>query len=268
MARTSALPDRPTITTRASVRSAIAATSGSSALRTATPPSAADGSDAGSSPLVSAIASREPNSPRCAVPTLRTTPIRGGAISASAAMWPRPRADISSTRNRVSASARSAVHGCPSSLLNDPGGATTDPSGDSTAASRSFVDVLPDDPVTPTTVSPDSVVSRSTLARASLPSAASTAAPDPSRSCSRASAPLPDVPSGSTTIAGTPTGRAASTATAPAATAPAAWSWPSTRAPGSARNRPPEVILRESNSTVPETVADGSSTSWSVPPTA
>ena len=57
----------------------------------------------------------------------------------------------------------------------------------------------------------------------------------------------------STTIAGTPTGRAASTATAPAATAAAAKSCPSERAPGSARNSPPGVTARESNSTVPVT---------------
>ena len=54
-------------------------------------------------------------------------------------------------------------------------------------------------------------------------------------------------------IAGTPTGRAASTAAAPAATAAAAKSWPSERAPGSARNSPPGVTARESNSTVPVT---------------
>ena len=54
-------------------------------------------------------------------------------------------------------------------------------------------------------------------------------------------------------MAGTPTGRAASTATAPAATADAAWSCPSERAPGNARNSPPGPTARESNSTVPVT---------------
>ena len=34
-----------------------------------------------------------------------------------------PRALVSSTRNRVAASARSTVYGWPSSLLNEPGGA-------------------------------------------------------------------------------------------------------------------------------------------------
>ena len=46
----------------------------------------------------SAMASREPNSPRCAVPTLSTTAIDGGAMAASAAMLPGWRADISRIR--------------------------------------------------------------------------------------------------------------------------------------------------------------------------
>ena len=36
-------------------------------------------------------------------------------------MWPMPRAPISSTRCRVSSSARSAVSGSPISLLSEPG---------------------------------------------------------------------------------------------------------------------------------------------------
>ena len=87
----------------------------------------AAGSASTSSPFAAAIASGEPNSPRCARPTLSTTPIRGCATRHSAAMWPGPRADSSSTRCRVVASARSAVQGRPSSLLNDPGGATVGP---------------------------------------------------------------------------------------------------------------------------------------------
>ena len=54
----------------------IALTSGSSALSTAVPPAA---SASTSSPLVCAIASRLPNSPTCAVPTLRAAAIRAGA---------------------------------------------------------------------------------------------------------------------------------------------------------------------------------------------
>ena len=264
-AHTSARVSRLILTTRAAVISAIAATAASSALRMTTP----DGGIAcGSSAFVTAIASREPNSPRCAVPTLSTTATDGGAIAASSAMLPGRRADISSTRKSVSDVARSTVHGWPSSLLNDPGGATTSPRGASTAAIRSLVDVLPDEPVMPTIVSPPATSSAATN-DASRASPASTAAPDPSVSCSRTLA-TESVLRGLTTIAGTPTGRAATTATAPACTAALAWSCPSARAPGSARNRPPGVILRESNSTVPVTcsrAASAAETSASSPPT-
>ena len=69
----------PKVTTAACVRDRMAATAGSSELSTATPPADA-GSASTSSPLAWAIASRDPNSPTCAVPTLSTTPMRGGAI--------------------------------------------------------------------------------------------------------------------------------------------------------------------------------------------
>ena len=75
-------------------------------------------------------------------------------------------------------SARSAVYGWPSSLLNDSGGATTwsgrSTALRSTAAIRSLVDVLPDDPVTPMTCRPWSATSAVTDALASAASAAST----------------------------------------------------------------------------------------------
>ncbi len=80
-ARTSAPWAVPKVMIRALVRSAIAATRGSSALRTATPPSAAEGRAATSSPLAFAVGSGPPNSPIWAVPTLRTTPTVGGVIS-------------------------------------------------------------------------------------------------------------------------------------------------------------------------------------------
>ncbi len=92
-----------------------------------------------------------------------------------------PRADISSTRKRVSALARNAVHGWPSSLLNEPGGATVAPAGASTCAMRSLVEVLPEEPVTPTTARPLSASSVTTLV-ARVDRAASTAAPEPSLS--------------------------------------------------------------------------------------
>src|SRR5881628_3413379 len=69
----------------------------------------------------------------------------------SAAMCPGPRALYSATKVRVSASTRSTVSGSPTSLLNEFSGATVGPSAPNTAANRSFVEVLPDEPVTPTT---------------------------------------------------------------------------------------------------------------------
>ena len=66
------------MSTRASVRDAIAAMSASSALRTAAPSA---GSASTISPLAGAIASRLPNSPMWAVPTLITAAMLGGAMS-------------------------------------------------------------------------------------------------------------------------------------------------------------------------------------------
>ena len=92
-----------------------------------------------------------------------------------------------------------AVYGCPSSLLNEPGGATVGPSRTAIWAIRSLVVVLPDEPVSPITVSAGS---RSTTVRASRPIASSVSP---------------------TSTIGTPgTSRVPSTATAPASTAPAA----------------------------------------------
>ena len=108
-ARRSAGERTPVVTTDAAVRDAIAATRGSSALRIAIPPAAADGSASTNSPLATAMFSALPNSPMWADPTFSTTPIRGGAVAASAAMCPMPRAESSSTRNRVSEFARKTV---------------------------------------------------------------------------------------------------------------------------------------------------------------
>ena len=74
---------------------AMAATRSSSAFSTAVPSA---GRASTISPLACAIASREPNSPMWAVPTLRTAATSGGAIAQSSAMWPMPRAPISRTR--------------------------------------------------------------------------------------------------------------------------------------------------------------------------
>ena len=113
-------------------------------------------------------------------------------------MWPTPRAPISATSTRVCGSRRSAVIGSPTSVLNDPSGASVRPYAGSTWASRSFVLVLPDEPVTPTTTTSGS---RSRTARARRPSAATVS---------------------STTTHGTSSSRDARTATAPEAIADSA----------------------------------------------
>ncbi len=58
-----------------------------------------------------------------------------------------PRAEASSTRYSVSASASNTVYGKPSSLLNDSGGATVGPALETAGRRRSLVEVLPDEPV-------------------------------------------------------------------------------------------------------------------------
>src|SRR6266536_2562883 len=83
VARTSAGRCRPKVTTRAAVLADMAATLGSSAFSTATPSA---GRAAGSSAFAFATASRLPNSPMWARPTLRTTPSCGGAMSHSFVM--------------------------------------------------------------------------------------------------------------------------------------------------------------------------------------
>ena len=123
----------------------------------------------------------------------------------------------------MSSLARSTVHGVPSSLLNEPGGATTSPSGASTAATRSFVEVLPDEPVMPMIVSPPATSSVATAAASLRQSGEHCGARAVGVVFENAgSVSVPASVRGATTIAGTPTGRAANTATAPAATAAAA----------------------------------------------
>ena len=180
------------------------------------------------------------------MPTLSTTPIRGGTAAASAAMWPVPRAENSSTRWRVSASARRAVQGRPSSLLNDSGGATVGPSGASTAASRSFVEVLPELPVTPTTVSPGS----SPTTCAGQPGEGGEHGGAGAVGVGLAEVGARDARDrghdhrGPVDLARGEHGRRR-----PRSTAAAAKSCPSTRSPGNARNSPPGRMARESNST-------------------
>ena len=58
---------------------------------------------------------------------------------------------ISNTRNRVRVEHDSTVRGSPTSELKDPRGDTVSPCGANMAASRSFVVVLPLEPVIPMT---------------------------------------------------------------------------------------------------------------------
>ena len=97
----------------------------------------------------------------------------------------------------------STVYGYPSSLLSEPVGATVGPIPVSSWATMSLVVVLPDEPVSPTTVNPGN---RSTTAWASAAIAVSWS--------STSTVGMAVAPGGGT--------RVASTATAPAACAAAA----------------------------------------------
>ena len=98
---------------------------------------------------------------------LVTTPIVGRAIAHNAAMSPGSRAPISSTSASVSRGAPRSVIGTPISALKFPGVAWTRNVVRSAAAVRSFVLVLPVEPVMPTTRASGS------CARAQRPMAAS-----------------------------------------------------------------------------------------------
>ena len=195
----------------------MAATWGSSALSTAVP---SGGRASTSSPLALAIASREPNMPRWDSPTLRTTPTAGRARRARAAMWPGPRAPISTTTAWVPGSIRARVRGRPTSLLNDAWLATVSRRVARTAASRSLVVVLPLDPVTATTVAAE-------RSRTAVPRAARAAR----GSATSTRGPAKTVPSW------------ARVAAAPARAAAAANRLPSVRLPGRATNRSPAPDL-------------------------
>ena len=71
-------PPSPKVRTRARVRAAMPATASSTLNSTAVP---SGGSASTISPLACAMASRLPNSPMWAEPTLSTAATRGGAIS-------------------------------------------------------------------------------------------------------------------------------------------------------------------------------------------
>ena len=72
-----------------------------------------------SSPLAVATSASEPNISVWTISTVVTTPTVGRAISQSMAMWPAPRAPISTTAAWVRSGALTSVSGTPSSLLKD-----------------------------------------------------------------------------------------------------------------------------------------------------
>src|SRR3954454_17588914 len=122
--------------------------SGSSAGRTAVPPGF---SAAISSAFAAAMFSMLPSSSRWTGPMLTMTPTSGSAISASSAIWPSPRIAISSTRTSVPGGAPRIVSGRAISVFRFWAVATTRRCVASIPASRSFVEVLPVEPVMPTT---------------------------------------------------------------------------------------------------------------------
>ena len=187
----------------------MAATSGLSTLSTAAP---SDGSASMSSPLALATSANEPNISVWTISTVVTTPTVGRAISQSIAMWPTPRAPISTTAAWVRSGALISVSGTPSSLLNDRTLAAVGSDSWSAARSRSLVVVLPTDPVIPTTAAnPGTAPMRR---RAWRPSAM------------RAS-PVSVTSTAATSTFGPGTGRDERKAEAPRSIAAAMKSWPS-----------------------------------------
>ena len=147
----SAVGDSPYDNTRAEVRERMAITRSSSAFRTATPN---DGNASTSSPLARATPSRPPTRLVCASPTRVTTPMAGRAIRQSRSIWPNPRIPISRTSTSVSIGALRIVTGNPCSLLYERSDATVRLVLEMAAATKSFVVVLPTEPVMPTAMVP------------------------------------------------------------------------------------------------------------------
>src|SRR3954452_5068493 len=140
-------PPGPNVTVVTSARR-WGSSSGSPAGTIAVPPGS---SAAISSAFVAAIASMLPSSSRCTGPMLTITTTSGSAIAASSAIWPAPRIAISRTSTSVPGGAPRTVRGSPISVFRFCGVATTRRCGASIPASRSFVDVLPVEPVMPIT---------------------------------------------------------------------------------------------------------------------
>src|SRR3954447_25753918 len=140
-------PSRPNVTVVTSSRRC-GSSSGSFAGTTAVPPGL---SPAINSAFAAAIASMLPSSSRWTGPTLTITPTSGAAMRASSAIWPLPRIAISRTRMSVPGGAPRIVSGRPISVLRFWAVATTRLCVASIPASRSFVEVLPVEPVIPMT---------------------------------------------------------------------------------------------------------------------
>ena len=172
-----------------SSRSRNGSSSGSSGT-TAVPPA---GSEATTSAFASATRSTVPSSSRCTGPMLVITPTSGRAIAHSSAIWPSPRMPISQTTTSVSGSIRVSVSGRPISLLCPSSAATVRACGRQSAARMSFVEVLPVEPVMPTTraelrarTAPPSAASA-----ANASSGTSVAAAPRAKACRQKSAPPP-----------------------------------------------------------------------------
>ena len=143
------------------------ASSGSPAGTTAVPPGRRP---AMSSAFAAAIASSVPSSSRCTGPTFVITPTSGSAIAASSAICPAPRIAISSTSTSVPGGrAEDGERQADLGVEVLRGGASRRLPVASIAARRSFVEVLPVEPVMPMTWAPSS----RRQARASACSAAS-----------------------------------------------------------------------------------------------
>src|SRR3954449_11614026 len=221
-------PPGPNVTVVTSARRC-GSRSGSFAGTIAVPPGS---SAAISSAFVAAIASMLPSSSRWTGPMLTITPTSGSAIAASSAIWPAPRIAISSTSTSVPGGEPRTVSGRPISVFRFCAVATTRRCGASIPASRSFVDVLPVEPVMPITRARSA--RRHAVAR--RPSAAS-------GSSAARTTPDDDDPA--------PFACAAPTRTphAPAASACGAKRPPSTLPPMSPTKRSPAPTARESMTT-------------------
>ena len=126
-------------------------TRSSSALRIATPPSAAAGSASTSSAFASSIAWIEPIRDRCTGCTAVTIPIDGRPIAASSRISPPTYIPISRTAAPCSGPSRRTVRGRPTSLFWLPSVRSVTNRRSRTPATASFVEVFAMLPVIPTT---------------------------------------------------------------------------------------------------------------------